>query len=580
MTRSTTLVILGLLAVAISAVAVLAFTRNSPPAGDGTGPISTPPTPPGTPWFDDVTDRVGITFTHDPGPVPGNYSLPQINGSGCVAADLDGDGKPDLLFLTYGGPTSKSTNKLYKQKDDKTFEDVSAGSGLDFPGLCTGVAVGDMNNDGKPDILIAMYGGVRLFLNLGGMKFRDVSEAAGVTSRGWATSASFVDYNRDGRLDLVVVHGVDVDPSWVCNNPDGAPGYCSPNVFPGTVTRLFRNESSGNEVRFTDVSLASGLGKLPGPGLGVVCGDFNGDGWPDIFVANDARPNRLWINQQDGTFVDEAPTRGAALNAMGQAWAGMGVARGDVDGDGLQDILVSHLGIETNTLWMQGPRGLFRDRTGPSGLSSGGWRGTGWGITLSDFNHDGKLDAVVVNGRVSRGPNANAALGAFWSAYSERNQVFAGIESGQFRDRSEEEPALCGTPNVARGLAVSDLDGDGALDLVVTTIGSRARVYRNVCPTRGHWLLVRCVEPTLGGRDACGAEVTVIAGGARWSRVADPGGSFLSSSDPRAHFGLGDVAKVDTIEVLWPEGQRERFPGGPTDRMITLRKGDGQAVGP
>jgi hypothetical protein len=533
-------------------------------------PVPTPETLATPPWFEDATDRANIHFIHDPGPVPGNYSLPQINGSGCAFTDLDGDGRPDILLLTHGSPGSTTTNALYRQRTDGAFDDVSRGSGLDFAAPAMGVAIGDVNNDGKPDVLITLYGGIRLFENLGGMKFREVHDG-GAVSRGWATSACFLDYDRDGRLDFVVVHGVDVDPSWSCTEPDGNRGYCSPNVFPGSVSRLFHNETDGNGIRFRDVSVESGLGRLPGPGLGVACADFNQDGWPDIFVANDARPNRLWINKQNGTFSEEATIRGIALNSMGQAWAGMGVALGDVNDDGRIDVLVSHLGIETNTLWLQERDGQFNDRTLPAGLASGGWRGTGWGITLCDFNQDGRLDSAVVNGRVNRGPAANPALGDFWSPYAERNQVFVGVGPGEFRDRSADEPAFCGTANVARGLAVADYDRDGAPDLLITTVGDRARLFHNVSPNRGNWLTVRCVLPRCGGRDALGATVIAKSGGRTLIRCIGAGESFLSSSDPRAHFGLGSATTVDSIEVRWPDGSREVFPGGPANRVLTLQ---------
>jgi hypothetical protein len=305
--------------------------------------------------------------------------------------------------------------------------------------------------------------------------------------------------------------------------------------------------------------------------LGVCCADFNGDGWPDIFVANDGAPNHLWINQKNGTFKEEAVQRGIASNKLGQAQANMGVALGDVDGDGLFDVFVTHLTEETNTLWFGGPRGLFRDRTAEAGLARPAWRGTGWGAVLADFDHDGALDLAVVNGRVYRGKSvAQETLDPHWSRYAERNQLFAGDGKGAFRDVSRTN-SFCDTPGVYRGLAAGDINGDGALDLLVTAVGGRARLLRNVVPNRGHWLLVRAIESG-GKRDAYGARVTVRAGDRRWVGWVNPGQSYLSSHDPRVHFGLGAVERVDEVEVLWPDGATERFPGGAADRLMKLKQ--------
>jgi hypothetical protein len=583
---------------------------------------------PNPPWFEDVTDKVWLHFLHDPGPV-GTYFMPQQVGSGAALFDFDNDGLLDVLLLQNGGPESKSTNRLFRQRPDHTFVDVSAGSGLDFAGHNMGVAIGDVNNDGWPDVLVTQYCGVRLLLNNNGNGiFRDVTAEAGLDNPGWGTSAAFFDYDRDGWLDLVVVNYVDYDRTWPCKGPYGQRDFCAPKTFRGRVSRLFHNlgraeapltpnpsppggegrtgpltpnpspprgrgEEEGKPlaprrgergwgegvpaVRFADVTETSGLGRLPGPGLGVVCADFDGDGWPDIFIANDGAANHLWINQKDGTFKEEAALRGVDVNGMGQAQAGMGIAWGDVDGDGLLDLFVTHLTEEGNTLWQQGPRGLFQDRSALAGLLKPVWPATGFGTLLADFDNDGWLDLVVVNGRVSaRAQGVDESLGPFWSRYGDRNQVFANDGRGRFRDISLSNPELCGRYNLGRGAVRGDFDGDGAEDLLVTSIAGPARLFRNRAPGRGHWLRVRTFDPALH-RDALGSEVRVRAGGRTRVAWMHPAESYLCSSEPRAHFGLGAADRIESIDVLWPDGTRETFPGGQADRCRELRKGEGRS---
>jgi hypothetical protein len=555
----------------------LACQRASPPT---TAPEEMPP------WFTDVSRAVGLDFTHDPGPAPGKrYFLPQIIGSGAALFDYDNDGRLDIYLVQNGGPHSSARNRLYHQEADGTFTDVSKGSGLDVVGYGMGVAVGDIDNDGYPDLLLTEYGRIRLFRNNGNGTFTDITRQAGLDNPQWATSACFVDYNRDGWLDLVVTNYVDYDPTRVCTYGGGSADYCHPKSFPGSVTRLYRNRGRagpGAAVSFEDVTLAAGLGKGPGPGLGVCCADFDGDGWPDILVANDAQPNRLWINQRDGTFRDEAVQRGLAYNGLGAAQGNMGIALGDVDGSGRFAVFITHLTEETNTLWQQEVRGLFRDRTAQAGLAASRWRGTGFGTVLGDFDNDGALDLAVVNGRVSHARGALdaallAQLGPVWAPYAERNQLFAGDGKGHFRDLSPGQPAFCGRGAISRALVVGDVNNDGGLDLLVTAVGGRARLFRNVAPDRGHWLLVRAIDPALK-RDAYGAEVIVEAGGKRRHAWVNPGSSYLGSNDPRAHFGLGPASRVKAIEVRWPDGTTERFAGRPADQVVKLRKGQGDRV--
>ena len=535
-------------------------------------------------WLEDATEKLGLKFFHDVGPV-GNYFMPESLGSGTAIFDFDGDGRMDVFFLQNAGTNTNSRHQLFHQENDGSFRDVSAGSGLDLQGLGMGVAIGDVDNDGRPDVFITEYDRVRLLHNLGGGKFTEITRESGLENPHWGMSCAFFDYDRDGRLDLIVVNYVDYAHSNKCQDPQGRPIFCGPSGFPGTISRLFHNVTTrGGGVRFEDATLRAGLGKLAGPGLGVVCADANGDRWPDILIANDGHVNWLLINQRDGTFTEEAAKRGIAYNEMGVVQANMGIALGDADGDGLFDILVTHLSTETHALWKQGPRGYFQDRTTSSRVSASTWRGTGFGTVFSDLNNDGAQDLLVVNGGIKRipiepAPNGKANSDPFWNGFEQRNQIFSNDGTGVFTDRSADNPAFTGTAAVSRGLAVGDLDNDGGMDLIVTRIAAPAKVYRNIA-SRGHWLTLRVVDPALGGRDAYGAEVSVTASGRRQTVWVNPSQSYLCSNDPRAHFGLGTVNRVEAINVIWPDGHEELFAGVAADQVLTLRKGSGQKIPP
>ena len=528
-------------------------------------------------WFEDITASSGLDFMHDPGPT-GRYFMPQSMGSGAACLDFDGDGWLDIYLLSFGGPDAKTTNRLFRQNTPGHFVDATVGSGLALSGHYHGVAAGDLNNDGKPDLLLTGFGTFKLMLNSGNGKFTDATAASGLNNLSWGSSAALIDLDRDGWLDIFVVNYLDYDPKVDCKSPEGISDFCGPNSFTGTTSKLFRN--AGKAIpQFTDISLDSGIGTLRGPGLGVTVADYDGDGWPDLFVSNDGQPNRLWINQRNATFKDEAVSRGVAFTSIGKAYAGMGIAQGDVDGDGLIDLYVTHLGSEQNNLWRQGPCGQFRDRTAESGLAMPRWRATGFGTLMADFNNDGHLDIVVVNGKVFRGGSARGTNLGFWETYAEKNQLFTNDGTGKFTDISPANDALCGYWNVARGLVCADFDNDGAPDLLIAPIGDRARLLKNVAPNRGNWLKVRAFDPKLD-RDAYGAEIVVKTESHELLRVLSPAESYLSSNSAVAHFGLGKASHIQEIRVKWPNGQpgsTEIFPGGPVNQNIVLRRGEGKS---
>jgi hypothetical protein len=493
--------------------------------------------------------------------------------------DYDRDGRLDIYLVQNGGPKSSARNQLFHQESDGTFKNVSDGSGLDVIGRGMAAYAGDVNNDGLPDVLVTEYGAVRLFQNLGGGKFREVTREAGLDNPKWAGPASFLDYDRDGLLDIVVGNYVDYDPTHVCNDVHGQQDFCAPKTFADTTARLWRNTTreAGGLPHFEDRTEQSGVFRSPGAALGIVCADFTGDGWPDIFCADDGRPNRLFVNKQNGTFVEEAVSRGLAYNAMGAPAANMGVAFADVDGDGLGDLFVTHLTVEFHSLFRQGPRGIFSDQIAPAGLQEQSWRGTGFGTVLADFNCDGAPDLASANGLVQRILQGQTPVAAgvdpWWARYAQKAQLFVNDGSGKFRDISPSQKILSGAAVVGRSLAVGDLDNDGAPDLVLCAAGGPARILRNVAPARGHWVKVRLLLPEAGDRDAIGAEVVLLAAGKkRWATV-QPATSYFASNDPTVHFGLGTATSVESIEVLWPDGSKESFPGGPADRLMTLKKG-------
>jgi hypothetical protein len=536
-------------------------------------PVEPPDTAAAAGWFEDVTDKVGLAFTHDGGPT-GDFFMPQSMVAGCALFDADGDGRLDLLLLQSTGPKTGKTNHLYLQKADGTFRDATAGSGLDFDGYNVGVAVGDYDNDGKPDVLVTQFVGAKLLRNVGGGKFQDVSAAAGIVNPLWGSSAAFLDYDRDGWLDLVVVNYLDYDKSWPCTAPDGSRDFCGPKTFPGTAAKLFRNRGTGG---FEDVTVPAGLAAKSGPGLGVYCADLTADGWPDIFVTNDGKPNFLWVNQTNGTFKEEALSRGVALTGMGEQYANMGIAAADYDGDGLTDLFVTHLSNETHTLWKQGPAGLFRDRTTVTGVAKTKWRGTGFGAVAADFDRDGSPDIAFVNGKVYAGtpPPGADHLPKFWRAYAERNQLLKNDGTGAFLDISADNTGFCGRPNVARGLALGDYDNDGRPDLLVLGLADRARLYRNVA-AGGNWVAVRAADPFRGNRDLLGTEVRVTAGGRTQVQFICPEQSYLSACEPVAHFGLGAATTYDKLEVRWPSGEKELLPGGPANQVRLIRPTGGK----
>ncbi len=527
--------------------------------------------------FEDITADLGLPGANRDWPA-GTYSTPEFMPGGVGLFDGDGDGDLDLLHVRVpppGGPETSISNRLYRQEPDGRFADVTDQAGLGEPGFGQGLAVADTDNDGDLDLYITNYGPDSFYVNEGAGRFTNATERAGFRGDWWSTSAAFCDYDGDGFQDLYVVHYLRYDPGKHCTAPGGRQEYCGPRSFNGAPDTLYRNGGDGT---FSDRTKEAGI-VLPqagarATGLGVVWTDLTQDGRPDIFVANDAQANQLWVNQGDGTFVDEAVLRGVAFDRHGRTEANMGIAVGDVNADGFLDLLVTHLWQENNRLYLGTSGPLFRDFTIESQLSRYDLERTGFGSGFFDFDHDGDQDLAVVNGAVRRRPPLPGAPEGFWADYAEPNQLFENDGTAVFTLVDEKAGLFASEVEVSRGLAFGDIDSDGDLDLALTNIDNSLRVYRNDAPAPGtHWLLVRVLTRE---RDALGAQIWLRAGGREFRGLALAGYSYCSSNDPRAHFGLGPVAAIDEIVVLWPDGQRESFPGTAVDRALTLRQGEGR----
>ena len=544
------------------------------------------------PIFKDVAAQTGLNFRHYNG-MTGKFYLPEITGSGGALFDFDNDGDLDVYLVqgTTLEPNTTPATTLVPWRDQGSprgrlfrnelitpgsarrglsFTDVTVASGIVATGYGMGAAVGDINNDGMPDLYLTNLGSNQMYLNKGGGKFVDVTRESGTDDPRWTTSASFVDYDRDGWLDLMIVNYADfsVTNSPNCYAATTARDYCTPRVFRSPGNRLFHNKGDGT---FEDVTVAARVDKEFGHGLGIVTADFNDDGWPDIYVANDGDPNQLWINQKNGTFTNDALLAGASVNRNGQAEAGMGVDAGDFDGNGTEDIFITHLMDETNTLYVNMGQALFEDRTREAGLGMPGRRFTGFGTLFFDYDNDGWLDLFVANGAVQLLPQLVRQKDPF--PLGQPNQVFRNSGKGSFVEIDVEEagPELQ-LLEVSRGAIFGDVDNDGDTDVLVTNNNGPTRLLLNQVGNRNHWLGLRVVGKTR--RDMLGARVEVTtAGGNVVRRRVRTDGSYLSANDARVLVGLGLSKEIKTVRVRWPNGVVEEWKNLAVDRYTTLNEG-------
>jgi enediyne biosynthesis protein E4 len=521
----------------------------------------------------DVTAKAGLDFRHNNGAYGGKL-LPETLGSGCAFLDYDGDGWQDILLVNGtdwpGHARQRSTLRLYRNNRDGTFTDVTRRAGLDVEIYGMGVAVGDWNNDGFQDLLVTCVGQNRLFRNTGKGTFVDVTRTSGLGGRtAFSTSALWFDFNRDGLLDLFICNYVkwSAEHDVFCSLDGKQKSYCTPEAYRGDTCWLFRNRGDGT---FEDVTATSGVFDTSSKSLGVAMLDFDQDGWPDLFVANDTQPNKLYRNQRDSTFKEVAVDAGAAFSKEGRARAGMGVDAADFDNSGRPGLAITNFDNEMIGLYRQVNPGTFDDVAMAAGVGAPSRSTLGFGCAFADMDLDGSLDLVVCNGHIEETVrNIRGNVG-----YAQPPQLFQNRGNGTFVDVASAAGKEFAQPRVGRGLAFGDVDHDGDLDLLVTTNGGPALLFRND-QLAGHRSIRFRLIGTKSNRDGIGASIQIFHGGSSQTRLVKSGSSYLSQSELPVTFGVGTRDRIDRVVVNWPSGRTEEFKNLATGRSYECVEGKG-----